>query len=91
MTTWLLKNNYAIVFKEIQIKLWGSVLELGLKHVVLLRPKEPEMITIVENVWEQMEKTQYVVKYILRSLTLLSWALCWSSRAATRDMQRSPI
>ena len=67
MTTWLLKNNYVIVFKEIQIKLWGSVLELGLKHVVLLRPKEPEMITIVENVWEQMEKTQYIVKYILRS------------------------
>ena len=60
MTTWLLKNNYAIVFKEIQIKLWGSVLELGLKHVVLLRPKEPEMITIVENVWEQIEKIQYI-------------------------------
>ena len=33
-----------------------SVLELVLKHGVLLRPKEPEMIAIVENLWEQIEK-----------------------------------
>ena len=33
-----------------------SVLELGLKHGVLPRPKEPEMITIAENVWEQIQK-----------------------------------
>ena len=33
-----------------------SVLKLGLKHGVLLRPKEPEMIAIAENVWEQIEK-----------------------------------
>ena len=36
-----------------------SVLELGLKHGVLLRPKEPEMVAIVENIWEQIEK-QYI-------------------------------
>ena len=30
-----------------------SVLELGLKHGVLLRPKESKMIAIVENVWEK--------------------------------------
>ena len=29
-----------------------SVVELGLKHGVLMRPKEPEIIAIVENVWE---------------------------------------
>ena len=28
-----------------------STLELGLKHGILKRPKEPEMIAIVENVW----------------------------------------
>ena len=33
-----------------------SVLELGLKHGVLLRPKEPEMIAIAKNVWEQIQK-----------------------------------
>ena len=33
-----------------------SVLELGLKHGALLRPKETEMIAIAENVWEQIEK-----------------------------------
>ena len=33
-----------------------SVLELGLKHGILLRTKEPEMIAIVENVWEQIQK-----------------------------------
>ena len=33
-----------------------SALELGLKHGILLRPKEPEMIAIVENVLEQIEK-----------------------------------
>ena len=33
-----------------------SVLKLGLKHGVLLRPKEPEMIAIAENVWKQIEK-----------------------------------
>ena len=33
-----------------------SVLEHGLKHGVLLRPKEPEIIAIVENVWEQIEE-----------------------------------
>lgn len=33
-----------------------SVLELGLKHGILLRPKEPEMIAIVENIWEQIDK-----------------------------------
>ena len=33
-----------------------SVLELGLKYGILLRPKEPEMIAIVENVWKQIEK-----------------------------------
>ena len=27
-----------------------SVLDFGLKHGVLMRPKEPEMIAIVENV-----------------------------------------
>ena len=32
-----------------------SVLEIGLKHGVLLRPKVPEMIAIAENVWEQIE------------------------------------
>ena len=33
-----------------------SVLELGLKHGVLLRPKEPKMIAIAENIYEQIEK-----------------------------------
>ena len=28
---------------------------------------------------------------ILRSFTLLSWALCWSRRVATCDMQRSQL
>ena len=28
---------------------------------------------------------------ILRSLTLLSWALCWSRRVATSNMQRSQL
>ena len=32
-----------------------SVLEIGLKHGVLLRPKVPEMIAIAENAWEQIE------------------------------------
>ena len=32
-----------------------SVVELGLKHGVLMRPKEPEIIAIVENVWEQIQ------------------------------------
>ena len=32
-----------------------SVLELGLKHGVLMRPKEPEMIAIVENIREQIQ------------------------------------
>ena len=32
-----------------------SVLDFGLKHGVLMRPKEPEMIAIVENVWEQIQ------------------------------------
>lgn len=31
------------------------VLELGLKHGVLIRPKEPEIIVIVENVSEQIQ------------------------------------
>ena len=33
-----------------------SVLDIGLKHGVLLKPKEPEMIAIAENVWKQREK-----------------------------------
>lgn len=33
-----------------------SVLKLGLKHGILPRPKEPEMIEIVENILEQMGK-----------------------------------
>ena len=33
-----------------------SVLELGLKHGVLLRLKEPDMITIAKNVWEQIQQ-----------------------------------
>ena len=33
-----------------------SVLELGLKHGVLLRPKELKMFAIAKNVWEQIEK-----------------------------------
>ena len=33
-----------------------SVLELGLKHGVLLRPKETKMIAIAENIYEQIEK-----------------------------------
>ena len=32
-----------------------SVLEVHLKHGVFMRPKEPEMIAIVENVWEQIQ------------------------------------
>ena len=32
-----------------------SGLELGLKHGVLMWPKEPEMIAIVENIWEQIQ------------------------------------
>ena len=32
-----------------------SVLELGLKHGLLTRPKELKMIPIVENVWEQIQ------------------------------------
>ena len=32
-----------------------SVLELALKHGVLLRPKNSDMIAIAENVWEQIE------------------------------------
>ena len=31
-----------------------SVLRLGLKHCLLVRPKEPEMIAIVEDVWNQI-------------------------------------
>ena len=53
-----------MVFKKTQIKSLQisqtliyeiSVLELGLKHGVLMRPKEPEMIAIAENVWEQIQ------------------------------------
>ena len=32
-----------------------SVLELGLKHGVLIHPKEQEMIDIIEDVWQQIQ------------------------------------
>ena len=32
-----------------------SVLELGLKHGVLIHPKEQEMIDIIDNVWQQIQ------------------------------------
>ena len=60
-----MKNDYAIALKDTtltNITLTQdeiSVLELGLKHDVLLRPKQPEMVAIAENVWEQIEK-QYI-------------------------------
>ena len=48
----IIKNLSNITFTQDEI----SVLELGLKHGVLLRPKEPEMIAIAENAWKQIEK-----------------------------------
>ena len=65
ITAWLLKNDYAIALKDTTVTNITlaqdeiSVSELGLKHGVLLRPKEPEMVAIVENIWEQIEK-QYI-------------------------------
>ena len=67
MTTWLLKNDCAIALKEIQIKYhkpyqyyidtrWDFSIRTWLKHGVLLRPKEPEIIAIAENIYEQIEK-----------------------------------
>ena len=40
-----------------------SLLELGSKHGVLLRPKRPEMITALENVEEQTEKHNILIDY----------------------------
>ena len=48
----IITNLSNITFTQDEI----SVLELGLKHGVLLRPKEPEMIAIAENAWKQIEK-----------------------------------
>ena len=47
----IIKNLTNIALTQDKI----SVLELALKHGVLLRPKNSDMITIAENVWEQIE------------------------------------
>ena len=43
-----------------------SVLEFGLKNGVLLKPKEPHMTGIVENVWEQIEKRNILKDHIVK-------------------------